>query len=148
MICSATVTIIFLNNGLRPTWFATTAKEEIRALNGANAVIAIQDEEARYLRSHGIHEVFCVGHISTEQIRPLPDPGGTRLLFIGSGNPINIPGLKWFVELVLPQIRTAIPSCELAIAGPAGLGRTWPDGVLVLGEVDHLRRHMRKPQSS
>ena len=128
----------YLKNKLHPTWFATTAREEIRALNRADAVIAIQDEEARYLRSHGIHEVFCAGHISTENIRPLPDPGGTRLLFVGSANPINVQGLEWFVQSVLPHIRAAIPGCVLAIAGPAGQQRTWPDGVLALGKVDSL----------
>ena len=90
------------------------------------------------LERHGVREVFCVGHLSTHQLTPLPDPGGKRLLFVGSANPINIQGLEWFVELVLPQIRAAIPGCELAIAGPAGYARAWPDGVLVLGKVDSL----------
>jgi polysaccharide biosynthesis protein PslH len=128
----------YLTNGLQPTWFATTEKEEINALNRANAVIAIQNEEAEYLRQQGAREVFCVGHVSTHEALPLPDPGGARLLFVGSANPINIQGLEWFVELVLPEIRAEIPGCELAIAGPAGHERSWPDGVLVLGELESL----------
>jgi polysaccharide biosynthesis protein PslH len=128
----------YSKNGLSPTWFATTPGEEIHALNRAHAVIAIQNEEAEYLRRRGSLEAFCVGHLPAHALVPLPDPGGTRILCVGSANPINIQGLKWFVELVLPEIRAAIPSCELAIAGPAGQTRTWPDGVLVLGELESL----------
>lgn len=128
---------LYLKNRLSPTWFVTTTEQEIRALKRANAVIAIQSEEAEYLRGRGCPEVFSVGHIPTE-ITPLPDPGGLRLLFVGSGNPINIQGLERFVEFVLPQIRSAIPNCELAIAGPAGHSRKWPESVVVLGEIESI----------
>jgi polysaccharide biosynthesis protein PslH len=128
----------YLKNGLDPVWFATTAKEEIRALNRAKAVIAIQSQEAGYLRRHVSSEVFCVGHISTWDSMPLTDPGGTRILFVGSANSANMQGLEWFVESVFPEICAEIPRCELAIAGPAGHERTWPSGVFVLGELESL----------
>jgi glycosyltransferase involved in cell wall biosynthesis len=128
----------YLENGLNPVWFATTATEEIRALNRADAVIAIQNEEAGYLRRYVSGEVFCVGHISSRDSMPLTDPGGARILFVGSANSANIQGLEWFVESVFPEIRAEIPRCELAIAGPAGHERTWPQGVLVLGELKSL----------
>lgn len=128
---------LYSENRLSPTWFATTTRQEIRALKRASAVIAIQPEEADYLKGRGCPEVFTVGHIP-KQITPLPDPGGLRLLFVGSGHSINIQGLERFVEFVLPQIRAAIPNCELAIAGPAGHSRKWPDSVLVLGEIESI----------
>jgi glycosyltransferase involved in cell wall biosynthesis len=129
---------IYLDSGLQSAWFATTPREEIRALNRADAVIAIQEEEAQYLRRYVSGEVFCVGHIGALDIRPLPDPGGSRILFVGSANSINIHGLEWFVRSVLPEIRARIPDCELAIAGPAGDGRTWPNGVFALGPLESL----------
>jgi polysaccharide biosynthesis protein PslH len=128
----------YLENGMKPVWFATTAAEEVNALNRADAVIAIQEKEAAYLRSQGIGEVFCVGHILSHESVPLPDPGGMRMLFVGSANPINIQGLKWFVSVILPLIRAAIPGCEFMIAGAAGYSGAWPGGVLTLGEVDSL----------
>jgi glycosyltransferase involved in cell wall biosynthesis len=128
----------YIAAGLEPTWFATRAHEEIRALNRADAVIAIQEEEAEYLRRHLSAEVFCVGHVSSSDPSPLADPGGTRLLFVGSANPINVQGLEWFVNSVLPEIRKRVPECELAIAGPAGLEHSWPSGVSVLGSVESL----------
>src|SRR5689334_1649851 len=41
----------YLKNGMKPVWFATTAAKEANALNRVDAVIAIQESEAAYLRS-------------------------------------------------------------------------------------------------
>src|SRR5262249_13082231 len=38
-------------------------------------------------------------------VSPLPDPGGSRMLFVGSSNPANVQGLEWFLDQVLPKIR-------------------------------------------
>jgi polysaccharide biosynthesis protein PslH len=129
---------LYLKSGIQPVWFATRPEEEIRALNRANAVIAIQEEETVYLRQRVSGEVFCVGHIGTLDTAPLPDPGGTRILFVGSANPINIQGLEWFIQSVFPEIRARVPSCQLVIAGAASRRRGWPDGVIALGEVESL----------
>jgi polysaccharide biosynthesis protein PslH len=129
---------IYLNSGLQPVWFATKPEEEIQALNRANAVIAIQEDEAAYLRKRVSGEVFCVGYIGSLDGAPLPDPGGSRILFVGSANPINIRGLEWFLQSAFPEIRARIPGCELAIAGAASEGRTWPDAVLALGQMESL----------
>jgi glycosyltransferase involved in cell wall biosynthesis len=134
----------YLNNKMQPTWFATTANQEIRALKRADAVIAIQDEESQYLKRRGVNEVHCVGHLLTPQPIPLPDPGGARLLFVGSGNPINVQGLEWFLSSVMPRIRRAFPNCELAVAGPVSQRRVWPDEVLALGELNSLATEYEK----
>ena len=129
--------IRYLAAGLMPDWFTTSPAREISALNRADAVIAIQEEEAGYFRQNLSAEVFCVGHLFGPNVSPLPDPGGARLLFVGSGNPINVQGLEWFANLVFPIIRTKMPNCELAIAGPIGSARPWPDG-LVLGNLENI----------
>ena len=129
---------LYLDSGMQPAWFATNPEEEIRALNRADAVIAIQHEEAAYLRQRLSGEVFCVGHIGKTDSEPLPDPGGRRLLFVGSENPINIRGLEWFLQSAFPEIQARVPDCELAIAGPASEGRAWPDSVLALGPMKSL----------
>ena len=121
---------IYLKSGMQPFWFATQPEEEIRALNRADAVIAIQEEEAAYLRQRVSSEVFCVGYIGSLDSAPLPDPGGTRILFVGSANPINVQGLEWFLQSAFPEIRARVPGCELAIAarqarGAHGLMRYW-----------------------
>ena len=129
---------LYLDAGMTPRWFATTRAEEVSALNRAKAVIAIQQEEADYLKRNVSAEVFCVGHLLRFDISPLPDPGGARILFVGSANPINVQGLEWFLDSVFPRIQREMPNSELAVAGPVGQGRNWPNGVLVLGNLDSL----------
>jgi polysaccharide biosynthesis protein PslH len=129
---------VYLDAGMNPQWFATSRAEELSALNRANAVIAIQQEEAGRLMGSLSAEVFCVGHLFGMDVSPLPDPGGARILFVGSANPINIQGLEWFVDLVFPKIQKEMPNSELAIAGPIGRERVWPDRALVLGEPETL----------
>jgi polysaccharide biosynthesis protein PslH len=123
----------YLNVGMQPTFFATKPAEETSALNRANAVIAIQQEEADYFRRNASNEVFCVGHLLDPNFGPLPDPGGARILFVGSANVINVHGLEWFLEQVFLKIRQKKPDVELALAGAVGGERTWPVGTVVLG---------------
>ncbi len=129
---------VYLSHGMAPAWFATTPKQEISSLGRAHAVIAIQEEEARYLRDRLTNEVFCVGHIDAPVSDIPPDPDNNKILFIGSENPINVHGLDWFVQLAWPEIRRQLPNCEFVIAGRAGRARAWPEGVSVLGEVGSL----------
>jgi polysaccharide biosynthesis protein PslH len=128
----------YFRAGMRPTWFATTPVEEISALNRAKAVIAIQQEEADYFRRNVSSEVFCVGHLLEPNFGSLPDPGGARILFVGSINAINVHGLEWFLEQVFPRIRKKRPDVELVLAGAVGGERTWPVGTLVLGPQQSL----------
>jgi glycosyltransferase involved in cell wall biosynthesis len=128
----------YLRVGMQPTFFATYPAEETSALNRADAVIAIQQEEADYFRRNISSEVFCVGHLLDSNFGPQPDPGGARILFVGSINPINVHGLEWFLERVFPRIRKRRPDVELAIAGPVGRERNWPIGTLVLGPQQSL----------
>ena len=129
---------VYLDAGMSPQWFATSRAEELSALSRANAVIAIQQEEADRLKGTLSAEVFCVGHLFGRDVSPLPDLGGARILFVGSANPINTQGLEWFVDSVFPKIRKEMTNSELAIAGPVGRERVWPDRVLVLGDSESL----------
>ena len=128
----------YLDAGMTPTWFATTRSEEISALNRAKAVLAIQQEEADYLRQSVSAEVFCVGHLLNFDIRPVPDPGGSRILFVGSANPINAHALEWFLYSVFPRIQREVPNSELAVVGEVGHARGWPGHVLLLGKQHSL----------
>jgi len=128
----------YLDAGMTPQWFATTRAEEVSALNRADAVLAIQQDEANYLKKTVSAEVFCVGHLVNLDIRLLPDPGGARILFVGSANPINVQGLEWFLELAFPRIQREMPDCELAVAGEVSHARSWPDRLVLLGNQDSL----------
>ncbi len=49
---------------LDPRWFFTTQEEEAKGLNRADVVIAIQDDEARYLSSITNADVITVGYLA------------------------------------------------------------------------------------
>jgi polysaccharide biosynthesis protein PslH len=127
-----------LDAQLRPYGFSTTVAEETSALNRADAVIAIQQEEAEYLRQRVSSQVFTLGHLIDGDPSPLPDPGGARMLFVGSANPYNVNGLEWFLDRVFPRIRKEMPNVEIAIAGSVSHERTWPNGTLALGTQESL----------
>lgn len=117
------------------------SSEERRGLLRADTVIAIQDHEAEIFRNlldphRG--RVVVVSHIiemhqrvSTERCR--------GAAFVGSDFEQNAASLKWFVEAVLPLIRSEAPEFQLNIAG--SVGRSVPDveGVVKLGRVPEFR---------
>jgi hypothetical protein len=129
---------LYVEAGLPPAWFATLPRQEIKALNRADAVIAIQQHEEKYLKNKISADVFCVGHICALDPQPKPDPGGTRILFVGSDNPINSNALRWFTDSVLPDIRRKVPTSHLALAGPICYAQTWPTETLILGTLPDL----------
>lgn len=114
--------------------------EEIALLSRADAVIAIQPDEAGWVaRAVPGVEAICAPMAA----RPVaaPQPGeDDRLLFVGSNTAPNTVGLDWFLAQVWPRIRAARPAARLDIAGSVARGLTGPvpDGVRVLGVVDAL----------
>lgn len=113
--------------------------DEIAGLSKADAVIAIQAEEAGFLREKvpGVEPLLvpmpadCVSQPSIGR--------DDRVLFVGSDTAPNILGLRWFLDEVWPQVRTVRPQVLLDVAGsvrnafPAGA-----EGVVFHGIVPDL----------
>ncbi len=68
--------------------------------------------------------------------------GGSAILFVGSlGYAPNADGLGWFVDEVLPTIRSERPEVELRVVGgglPANSRLAMAEGVTVLGSIPDL----------
>jgi glycosyltransferase involved in cell wall biosynthesis len=112
---------------------------EMRMLAGADAVLAIQAEEADVVRR------ALLGHrviVAPMAVRPVaaPKPGeGRTVLFVGSNTAPNIDGLRWFFDEVWPAIRAAEPGTELQIAGTVSVAfSSAPEGARFLGRVPDL----------
>src|SRR5262249_5996163 len=71
-------------------------------------------------------------------IQPSPEPGGSRILFVGSANPINVQALEWILGAVFPHIQKKRADSELVVAGEVGRVRRWPNWVSLLGNQDSL----------
>jgi hypothetical protein len=116
-------------------------QDEAALLDGADALVAIQPEEAALLcEMCPDRAVITVPMPAAVQPRPqgvARDP--ERLVFVGSDNLPNLDGLRWFFEAIWPGLRAARPNIMLDLAGDCGatIGRI-PAGVRRLGRVADL----------
>ncbi|MCC6301290.1 MAG: glycosyltransferase [Gammaproteobacteria bacterium] len=128
----------YLAEGKRPLWFSASGREEARGLGRADVVIAIQDNEARYFRGITRRRVITVGHVV-----PLDETRGNGaeapgMLYVGSGNEINVHAANYFIDGILPEVRKHIPSAILTVAGGVCDRLTDTPGVRLLGQVEDL----------
>lgn len=117
--------------------------DEQRALRGANAVLAIQPDDAAVFAQ--LVDAANVVHLPMP-IDPAPvGPGSTagRMLFVGSPVEPNIVGLRFFVDEVLPLIRDAMPHATLEVCGGVSEHIDDAPGVIRSGYVADLAPHYR-----
>jgi hypothetical protein len=112
--------------------------EESRRLSRAMAIVAIQPEEARILRTLAPNREVLTAGVDFEVIDS-DWPADPMAFCVGSDNPRNMLGLRDFLKFAWPEIRSAVPNARLTVAG--SVGAAVPDyvkGVDVLGHVDDL----------
>ena len=134
---------LYREHGQANEFFSTSRSEEAKALDRADAVLAIQEWDARHFRSLTRREVAVVGHLAPVAVNPpaslTTSDGPPVMLFVGGPMGINVHGVSWFIERVLPAVRRRVPGAELWLAG--GIGRrirTSAPGLRRLGFVDRL----------
>ena len=127
----------FLKKNMKPVWYSTTQKEESKALDRADVVVAIQDEERKFFKKITQTSVITVGHL-VELVRPDSPGGSFKILYVASKNTNNLKSIEWFINEPLVKIRKILPEAELNIAGT--ICDNLPDvaGVIKLGVVDDL----------
>ncbi len=128
----------YLQEGLVPRWFSTSRRQEARALERADVVVALQDEEAAFFRQITRRPVLTLGH--PIELRPQPweaaIPG--RILMVGSRNPLNVQAARAFLKQVLPEVRKAVAQAHLAVAGTLGEALGEREGLVCLGRLEDL----------
>ncbi len=138
---------LYLKLGMEPTFFYTTKREEAKALNRADLILAIQDKEKKFYESICRKPVLTIGHQVVTRYLHNPHSNGDpfRLFYVGSENPVNVEGIEYFFAEILPELREKIPDIEVAIAGRIcrHLPRNIP-GAELLGEVDEVEPHYAK----
>ncbi len=124
---------------LPPEVAGLTAEEEFRLLSLADAVVAIQPDEAEQVRARlpSVETIVAPHAVSAV---PEAQPGDDdTLLFVGSNTASNRAGLEWFLERCWPQVRDARPRARLVVAG--SVSRAFDRrvrGVRMLGVVPDL----------
>lgn len=114
--------------------------EQVRGFRRADAVIAIQDEEAELFRrqlSAGRPEIHVVGHL-LDVSRRVTGFSSSDAVFIGSGNIANVDAVNYFLDEIMPRVKNVLPSFRLALAG--NICQRVPDtpDVVKLGIVDSI----------
>jgi len=93
--------IVAKEAGLEPVWFYTTKELEAYALERADLVLAIQDEEKTYFESITQTRVEVMGYVVPHQPIVTNKNDKITIGYIGSGNPFNIESLRVFQQEVM-----------------------------------------------
>ena len=128
----------FTANNMQPTWFSCSQRQETKALNRADVVIAIQSQEAKHFNSTTRMKVVTIGHPVKLYRAPADQIIRGRILLISSENSINVESTHWLINTVLPLIQQKCPDAELVIGGTVCQRLTAAPGVRLLGRLDEL----------
>jgi glycosyltransferase involved in cell wall biosynthesis len=133
---------LYRAHGQANEFFSTGKSEEKKALDRSDAVLAIQEWDADHFRSLTTRPVVVVGHLAAPLATAPPASAvecARAMLFVGGPMGINVHGVTWFIDRVLPAVRRRVPDAELWLVGGIGsrIGRRAP-GVRRFGFVDAL----------
>lgn len=107
----------FKAEGLTPSWFFTTKRQEAKGLKRADVLIAINQKEASFFKSIVNKKVIIAQH-AQEPIEPREKIRNRyNLLFIASNNEINQHSIQYFISNIFPLILAKIPQSKLLLAG-------------------------------
>jgi polysaccharide biosynthesis protein PslH len=138
---------LYREHGQANEFFSTGKAEEKKALDRADIILAIQEWDAQHFRSLTTRPVAVVGHLApvVEAGAPRGEESSRALLFVGGPMGINVHGVTWFIDHVLPAVRRRVPDAELwlvgGIAGRVGAGAP---GVRRFGFVDDIGDFYRR----
>jgi glycosyltransferase involved in cell wall biosynthesis len=135
-------------------WDLLFAWHELRAVWRADRVMCVSNADARLLRKFrfwgGIHAVetgvspreFPLGLKALPQRMLRGVPTVTFLAYFGSQT--NREALDWYLRLVHPHVRAAVPAYQFRVVGRglSTLPEAMDDGVHVVGEVDSLEEEL------
>lgn len=124
--------------GARISWFSTSPEKEVAGFRRAHHLLAIQEEEEANFKARvggSGPRVHTVSHIL--------DLTGNRefthrpaAAFLGSANGINVLGLNYFAESILPLVLSKRPDFKLYVAGAICPHIADAEGLVKLGFVD------------
>ncbi|TPG54756.1 glycosyltransferase [Sphingomonas glacialis] len=93
------------------------ADQEVALMRQAAAIIAIQEQEAEWVRRHVSGVQVFTAPMAAYPV-PAAQPGNDRdVLFVGSNTSPNVIAIEWLLSGVWNRVRAAIPNVRLVIAG-------------------------------
>lgn len=134
---------VYIDQGLSPQWFSTTAAEEKRGLERADIIIAIQEKDRDIFKGLCNRKIITYGYIvplteANRSAEKQKSRNKTNMLFVGSENQINVDSVNFFLRSVFPRISKTYPEAKLYLLGKVGHEFENTEGCVSLGEVDSL----------
>lgn len=120
---------------------------EIKALNTADEVFSISDDDAAYFKTVTDKRITNLP-TGVEVVNRIQNANPSSICFIGSFDWLpNVQGMQWFLKDVWPELKEAIPNLQLNIAGK-GLKKDDAaligEDVYVEGEVESATEFLNK----
>lgn len=119
-------------------------EEEVRAMSKANLILAIQEDEARFVRERARGaEVLTVPHSFGRPVFELGDGEEGAVLFVGSGAAHNLDALNGFLSDHWDTVRAGCPEAKLDVCGRIcdHIEGALPEEVRLHGVVRDLQRN-------
>ena len=130
----------FSGESVKDDYGQFTFDEEIRHLKKADAIIAIQRDEAEIISPYLKGTPVMVAPMSASTAGQAAPGDNDTVFFVGSQAAPNVIGLEWFFQKVWPIVLSRRPATRLKVAGSVGRAVTAvPDRVDILGLVDDLK---------
>ena len=106
---------------IRPEFFHTTIEEEAKALDRADLVLALKDEEKNYFESISDTPAITLPYFEKGLLQPTSKPKAQRdsisVGIIGARNNINYQNVSGFLNAFLPAVRAQMAPVKVVLAG-------------------------------
>ncbi len=107
---------VYLNNNLAPDWVSLYKDQEKKAIKRADLVLAVSEKDECFFREN--YETNTAIYNAIPAIVKMPPRAFEyKLLYIASGNDINVATLDFFIKEVFPTILQAYPQTQLLVGG-------------------------------
>lgn len=118
------------------TWYSFSKDDEAKALNRADLIVAITEEEAAYFSSISHTNVKVIGHVESQQFIENNCMTLKKVGFLGGGNSVNIAAINDFLTIFFEN---NIKDIQIVIAGEVcKYINIEHKELILLGRVDNL----------
>lgn len=111
---------IFAATGQKSNWLSLSEKAEVAGLKRAQRILGIQEEETDRLRLMTSLPVFTVGHLLPQRYSSheiTSQDNISTILVVGSSSSINVHGVKWLVNHIIPELIRELEHVTLRVVG-------------------------------
>jgi succinoglycan biosynthesis protein ExoO len=130
---------LFFAQDQEKTVVLLSREQELVLLDQADAIVAIQDEEASIIRQLLPHKHVILAPMAVCPVAGAQPGDDDVVLFIGSKTQPNIEGITWFLDKVWPDVLARCPDAQVWIAGSCcGSLPVNARNVKLLGRIDNL----------